>query len=232
MEQKRILLVEDDQTIAELLAYNLRHAGYDVLQAYDGRAGLRMALSHDVDLALIDVMLPEVDGMTVTRDLSEAKPNLPIIVVTASKERRTVLDGFNSGADDFITKPFDLEELLARIAARLRRSVGETEQSPDAVRLDGITLDPDAHTLSSYDGQVRLKPKECELLVLLTSSPGRLYRREEIMRRVWNQTHVPTSRTLDVHVRQLRVHLTSVGSPVTIHNVRGVGYRIAPVNEP
>ncbi len=121
-DKKRILLVEDDPTISDLVAYNLRRAGYDVLQEHNGRAGLETALTQAVDLVLMDLMLPGLDGMAASREIVRRKPSLPIIMLTARSERETILEGFDVGADDYITKPFDLDVLLARIQARLRRA--------------------------------------------------------------------------------------------------------------
>lgn len=230
MQTGRLLLIEDDQTIAALLAYNLRQAGYEVRQECDGRAGLKAALASEVDLVLIDLMLPEIDGMTVSREISRAKPDVPLIIITATTEREAMLGGFESGADDFITKPFDLDELLARIAVRLRRAASARGRADGSVSLEGLRLDPDAHVLSAPGGDTFLKPKEYDLLELLTSRPGHLFRREEITRRVWHQEYTSTSRTLDVHVRHIRVRLEQVDAPFTIQNVRGVGYRIAPLS--
>ncbi|MDZ4169693.1 MAG: response regulator transcription factor [Coriobacteriia bacterium] len=226
MDAKRLLLIEDDPTIAELLAYNLRQAGYEVRLESDGRNGLLSALSGEVDLVLVDLMLPELDGMTVSCEISRVKPDVPIIVVTARTEREIMLEGFNSGADDFVTKPFDLDELLARIAARLRRSDTSSGRIEGAVSVVGMRLDPDSHVLATTAGEVFLKPKEYGLLELLVSQPGHLFRREEITRRVWHQGYSSASRTLDVHVRHVRAKLEQVRAPVTIQNVRGVGYRL------
>lgn len=232
VDAKRLLLIEDDETIAELLAYNLRQAGYEVLRESDGSVGLETALAHDIDLAIIDVMLPGIDGLTASREIARVKPDLPLIIITARTEREMMLEGFESGADDFVTKPFDLDELLARIAARLRRSAAAAGRPSGSVTPSGLVLDPDTHTVAAERGEVFLKPKEYELLDLLISRPGHLFRREEITRRVWKQGHTSTSRTLDVHVRHVRAKLEQIGAPVVIQNVRGVGYRIAPVTEP
>lgn len=229
VEAKRLLLIEDDQTIADLLAYNLQQAGYDVLREIDGTTGLETALSSDVDLVLIDVMLPGLDGLTVSREIARAKPELPLIVITARTEREMMLEGFESGADDFITKPFDLDELLARIAARLRRAASAAGRHGGTVSLSGVVLEPDTHTVKSGGRDVFLKPKEYDLLALFASQPGHLFRREEITRRVWQHEYTSTSRTLDVHVRHLRAKLEQIDAPITIQNVRGVGYRIARV---
>jgi two-component system, OmpR family, alkaline phosphatase synthesis response regulator PhoP len=227
---RSLLLVEDDSTIADLLAYNLRRAGYEVFHERDGRSGLRAALSYDVDLVLMDLMLPELDGLTVSKEIARRRPDLPIIMLTARRDRETMLEGFRAGADDYVTKPFDLDELLARIAARLRRSTEDAE--PDAEKTHGpvsvgnIALDSDAHVLRGLESEVALNPKEHDLLRLLLSEPGHLFTREELVQKVWHQQYVPSSRTLDVHVRHLRVKLDAVGAPVTVHAVRGVGYRV------
>jgi len=226
-QAKCILLVEDDPTISDLLTYNLQHAGYEVLQEANGRAGLETALTHQVDLVLMDLMLPGLDGMTAAKEISRRKPDVPIIMLTARGERETMLAGFDSGADDYVTKPFDLELLLARIGARLRR----TPEPPSAetvapLVIEDLDLDTDAHELRTGRGKVSLNPKEHDLLELLLSQPGHLFPREEIMLKVWHQRYNPASRTLDVHVRHLRSKLEQIGSAVTILAVRGVGYRL------
>ncbi|MCX8032444.1 MAG: response regulator transcription factor [Thermoleophilia bacterium] len=230
--KKRILLVEDDRTIAELLAYNLRRAGYEVLQEYDGQSGLQTALSADIDLVLLDLMLPRLDGIVVSREIARRKPDLPVIMLTARSERETVLEGFASGADDYITKPFDLEILLARIQARLRRApVGAplaVETPGAALSVGDLVLDREGRTAGTTRGQVTLNPKEYELLELLLSRPGHLFPREEIVERVWRQTYLPASRSLDVHVRRLRLKLKQIGASVSIQTMRGVGYRLVP----
>ena len=230
-EKKRILLVEDDATISDLVAYNLRQAGYEVLQEHNGRSGLDAALTSEVDLVLMDLMLPGLDGMTASREIVRRKPELPVIMLTARSERETVLQGFEYGADDYITKPFDLDVLLARIQARLRRT-------PRGITLPGgpgdsstistgdLVIDRNAHTMRTSQAEVTLNPKEFDLLELLVSRPGHLFPRQEIVESVWHQRYLPTSRTLDVHVRRLRAKLEQIGSEATLQTVRGVGYRL------
>lgn len=248
---KRILLVEDDPTISDLVAYNLRRAGYEVLQEHNGRAGLETALSQSVDLVLMDLMLPGLDGMAATREIVRRKPSLPVIMLTARSERETMIEGLEIGADDYITKPFDLDVLLARIQARLRRAPtgiavaagpagGPTPPGSESaggrpggrsggrVGTGDLTLDRDAHTASGPLGTIPLNPKEHDLLELLLSRPGHLFPREEIVERVWHQRYSPASRSLDVHVRRLRAKLEEVGAGVELQTVRGVGYRLVP----
>jgi len=227
--QATILLVEDDATISELLAYNLRRAGYNVLCEMNGRAGLQAALAGDLALVLLDLMLPGLDGLTVSREIKRRRPDLPVIMLTARDERETMLEGFAAGADDYVTKPFDLDVLLARIQARLRRADPRDTAEPSAPAA-GVPdiLDRDAHALLGRRGTLGLKPKEFELLELLLSAPGRLFPREEIVTRVWRQRYLPGSRSLDVHVRRLRDKLAALETGVAIETVRGVGYRLVP----
>jgi DNA-binding response OmpR family regulator len=239
-DKKCILLVEDDPTISDLVAYNLRRAGYDVVQEHNGRAGLQTALARSVDLVLMDLMLPGLDGMAASREIVRRKPALPIIMLTARSERETILEGFELGADDYITKPFDLDVLLARIRARLRRApagiavgarVTRDEPSGGSLTTGDLTLDRDAHTARGPQGEIALNPKEYDLLELLLSHPGHLFPREEIVERVWRQHYAPASRSLDVHIRRLRAKLERVGAGVELQTVRGVGYRLAPVTD-
>lgn len=231
-QPKRILLVEDDRTISDLIAYNLRRAGYEVAQEHNGRDGLQAALAQGVDLVLMDLMLPVLDGLSATREIARRKPQLPVIILTARSEHETMLKGFELGADDYITKPFDLDLLLARIQARLRRV--PTEAPFAAVSVDGgemsvgdLVLDRDAHVVRAGQGEMALNPKEHDLLELLLSRPGHLFPREEIVERVWHQRYAPASRTLDVHIRRLRAKLEAIGAPAELQTVRGVGYRLS-----
>lgn len=222
-----VLIVEDDATISDLVAYNLKRAGYAVRQEWTGRAGLESALAAEVDIVLLDLMLPGLDGLAVSREMKRHKPDIPIIMLTARTERETVLEGFEAGADDYVTKPFDMDVLLARIKARLRTAapneLGATSASPSR---DIDILDHNAHLLRTATGQISLKPKEFGLLELLLSAPGHLFPREEIVERIWHHKYLPGSRTLDVHVRRLRRKLEMVEAPVIIETVRGVGYRL------
>jgi DNA-binding response OmpR family regulator len=232
-----ILLVEDDVTISDLLTYNLRRAGYQVIQEYNGRAGIEAALSQVVDLVLMDLMLPGLDGMSASREIIRAKPRVPVIILSALTEREKLLQGFGVGADDYVTKPFDLDVLLARIAANLRRaSAGVQSLAPDRterlIQLGELVVDSDARYLRTGAGEVSLTPKEHSLLVLLLAQPGHLFPREEITESVWHHRYLPSSRTLDVHMRRLRDKLRKVQAEYTVQAVRGVGYRLALPQNP
>jgi DNA-binding response OmpR family regulator len=228
-----VLLVEDDPTISDLLAYNLRRAGYRVLQEYTGRTGVETALSQSVDLVLMDLMLPGLDGMTASREIARAKPRVPIIIVSALTERENLLQGFAVGVDDYVTKPFDIEVLLARISASLRRSAGNGHRSAPAAgsstQLGGLVIDTDTRSLRTPAGEVPLTPKEHGLLQLLVGQPGHLFSREEITESVWHHRYIASSRTLDVHMRKVRDKLREVQAEFTVQSVRGVGYRLAPM---
>jgi len=230
---KCILLVEDDTTISDLLAFNLKRTGYHVIQEYNGRAGLHTALSQAVDLVLMDLMLPGLDGISASRGILRAKPQTPVIILTALVDRERLLEGFEVGAVDYVTKPFDLEVLLARIAASLRRSSGNEacgarEYARSVIKLGELMVDNDARALRRGSTEVSLTPNEHALLELLLSQPGHLFQREEITEHVWHHRYLSSSRTLDVHMRRLRQKLLAVQADVTIRVVRGVGYRLAP----
>lgn len=226
-----ILIIEDDATILDLLAYNLTRAGYRVRKESNGRNGLEAALTEQVDLVLMDLMLPGLDGLAATRQLKRQKPDLPVVMVTARDERGDVLEGFDTGADDYVTKPFDMELLLARIQARLRRQVAGGRPR-GRLEVGGLVLDHDAHALVAGDAVVPLKPKEFDLLAFFFSNPGRLFEREEIVEAVWHHRYMPGSRTLDVHIRRLREKLEEVSRGVEIETVRGVGYRLTAPEAP
>jgi two-component system response regulator VicR len=209
--RKRILLVEDDATISDLVAFNLKRSGYDVLQEYNGRAGLHVALSQSIDLVLMDLMLPGLDGMSASRSLLRQKPQTQVIILTALARTDKLLESFQAGAVDYITKPFDLDVLLARVAASLRRASRSggsiTPEGTGSAHIGGLIVDSDARMLRNGPRAVPLTPKEHALLGLLLSQPGHLFGRDEITEHVWHHRYLPSSRTLDVHMRRLRQKL-------------------------
>ena len=220
-----VLIVEDDRNIAELLQLYLEKEGYAVTVAYDGGQGLSKFRAIQPDLVLLDVMMPVMDGWTVCRTIrSEAKT--PVIMLTAKGETDDKVQGLKAGADDYITKPFEMKEVLARIEAVLRRSTG-TGPETKARRLvfENLIIDMDAFELNVSGKKVDAPPKEMELLYYLASSPNRVYTRNQLLDEVWGFDYFGDSRTVDVHVKRLREKLEGVSDSWGLKTVWGVGYK-------
>ncbi len=227
---KKILVVEDEKAIADILNFNLKKDGYDVICAYDGEEGLRMALEDAPDLILLDVMLPKLDGFEVCKAVRR-ESNTPILMLTAREEEVDKVLGLELGADDYITKPFSMRELMARIKANVRRSSQESEETSSA---DGKLVFGDiVINLNSMDvrkaGQfVELTPREFELVKFLATQPNKVFSREELMEKVWNYEYYGDLRTVDVTVRRLREKIEdNPAEPVRIVTRRGAGYMFA-----
>ena len=220
-----VLVVEDDRNIAELLRMYLEKEGYAVTIAADGGEGLTKFRAIKPDLVLLDVMMPVMDGWAVCRAI-RAEDQTPIIMLTAKGELDDKVAGLKSGADDYITKPFEMREVLARIEAVLRRSDRASEQSP-ARRLtyDKLVIDMDAFELIVDGKKVDAPPKEMELLFYLASSPNRVYTRNQLLDEVWGFDFFGDSRTVDVHVKRLREKLEGVSESWSLKTVWGVGYK-------
>jgi two-component system, OmpR family, phosphate regulon response regulator PhoB len=221
----RIVVVEDDEDLAFTLVYNLKKDGrYEIERFAGGLVALDELLVRPPDLIVLDLNLPDVDGLTICRELKkhEETRRVPIIMLTARVEERDKLLGFELGADDYVTKPFSMKELLARIAAQLRRTA--LPQSPDDVYDDGnLRIDRARHTVESGGSAVHLTKKEFDLLWLLIRSGGRVVSRETILSRLWDYAADIETRTVDVHIRSLR---KKIGDRV-IETVVGVGYKFA-----
>jgi DNA-binding response OmpR family regulator len=219
----KILLVDDEPTLLDTLAYNLRGSGYHVVTAADGAAALEQARLHVPDLIILDLMLPEIDGLTVCRSL-RAVADTPILVLTARTGELDKIIGLESGADDYMTKPFSLGELQARIRALLRRA-GPRRQG-DEIRSGNLTLNMVSRK-AFVDGQeLSLSPKEFALLAELMRHQGAVLSRDLLLTRVWGYDFFGDSRTVDVHVRWLREKIEAdPSSPDRILTVRGIGYR-------
>jgi len=220
-----ILIVEDDRNIAELLQMYLEKEGYAVTVAYDGGQGLSKFRAIQPDLVLLDVMMPVIDGWGVCRAI-RAESQIPIIMLTAKGETDDKVQGLRSGADDYITKPFEMKEVLARIEAVLRRAPGNAPEAK-ARRLvfDKLTIDMDAFELTVDGKRVDTPPKEMELLFYLASSPNRVYTRNQLLDEVWGFDYFGDSRTVDVHVKRLREKLEGVSENWSLKTVWGVGYK-------
>jgi DNA-binding response OmpR family regulator len=213
----RLLLAEDDHDIAEPLARALRHEGYEVVEAVDGAAALRAVLADPPDLIVLDVGLPEMDGFEVCRAVRELHPRLPILMLTARDGELDTVAGLDAGADDYVTKPFRLSELLARLRAMLRHS------SPPQIVAGPITVDTATRRAFADGAELDLTPKEFELLAVFAAQPGQAIRRERIMDEVWDPNWFGSTKTLDVHVSSLRRKL---GDVARIEAVRSIGYRL------
>ena len=220
-----ILVVEDDRNIQQLLQLYLEKEGYAVTIAADGGQGLQKFRSIHPDVVLLDVMMPVMDGWAVCRAIRE-ESQTPIIMLTAKSETEDKVTGLRTGADDYVTKPFEMRELLARIEAVLRRSDRSAEQAK-AKRLifDRLIIDMDAFELTVNGKKVDTPPKEMELLYYLASSPNRVYTRNQLLDEVWGFDYFGDSRTVDVHVKRLREKLEGVSDQWNLKTVWGVGYK-------
>ena len=220
-----VLIVEDDRNIAELLQMYLEKEGYAVTVAFDGGAGLSKFRAIGPDLVLLDVMMPVMDGWQVCKAI-RAESQTPIIMLTAKGEINDKVNGLRSGADDYITKPFEMKEVLARIEAVLRRSGTATvEKKARRLTFDNLIIDMDSFELLICGKKVDTPPKEMELLYYLASSPNRVYTRNQLLDEVWGFDYFGDSRTVDVHVKRLREKLEGVSNSWGLKTVWGVGYK-------
>ena len=220
-----VLVVEDDRNIAELLQMYLEKEGYAVTVASDGGAGLTKFRAIKPDLVLLDVMMPVMDGWSVCKTV-RAESQTPVIMLTAKGETDDKVNGLKIGADDYITKPFEMKEVLARIEAVLRRAAGVTaEKKQRQLVFDKLVIDMDAFELLVDGKKVDTPPKEMELLFYLASSPNRVYTRNQLLDEVWGFDYFGDSRTVDVHVKRLREKLEGVSDRWSLKTVWGVGYK-------
>ena len=226
-----VLIVEDDRNIAELLQMYLEKEGYAVTCAHDGGQGLQKFRSIKPDLVLLDVMMPVMDGWAVCKSI-RGESTTPIIMLTAKGETDDKVNGLRSGADDYITKPFEMREVLARIEAVLRRTGGlSTQTQSRRLVFDKLVIDMDAFELTVDGKKVDTPPKEMELLFYLASSPNRVYTRNQLLDEVWGFDYFGDSRTVDVHVKRLREKLEGVSESWSLKTVWGVGYKFEVITE-
>ncbi|MFX4290963.1 response regulator transcription factor [Streptomyces bohaiensis] len=219
----RVLLAEDDASISEPLARALRREGYEVVVREDGPSALQAGLHGDVDLVVLDLGLPGMDGLEVCRRLRADGLTLPVLVLTARADEVDTVVGLDAGADDYVTKPFRLAELLARVRALLRR--GTAESAPVPV-VHGVRIDTESHRAWMGDDELHLTAKEFDLLRVLVRDAGRVVTREQLMREVWDITWWSSTKTLDMHISWLRKKLgDDAANPRYIATVRGVGFR-------
>jgi len=219
----KILVIEDDPLIRETLQYSLKGAGFDAEVAENGAQGLERVKESEPDLILLDLLLPEIDGFEVCKQIREVDEDVPIIMITALEDQRSKLKGFSVGADDYITKPFSIEELLARIRANLKRTL-KTTKSP-VIEIGDIKIDPTKHMVQVNGKEIHLRLKEFQLLTVLASKPGVLYTRQDLAERVWGYEFYASSRTIDVHVRRIRNKIEENSSFSYIQTIHGLGYK-------
>lgn len=227
MVKDKILVIDDEEHIVELIRYNLQNAGFDTVEAYNGLDGLALAKKEKPTLILLDVMLPLMDGLEVCRNLrsTEQTKGIPIIMLTAKSEEIDKILGLELGADDYITKPFSVRELMARIKAVLRRMGTEMEETTTFAFSD-VIVDYDKHQVTKDGKKVDLTLKEYELLDILVKNRGKVMKRDMLLDKIWGYEYVGETRTVDVHIRHLRQKLEDDDkNPIYIETVRGIGYR-------
>ena len=222
----KIMVVDDELLLVKGMKFNLENEGYTVETAYDGATAIDMAKTEEFDLIILDLMMPQVDGLTACMRIREFS-NVPIIMLTARSEDADKIIGLESGADDYITKPFNIRELKARIRALLRRAnaAPQQKQQPSLLTAGGITLDPEQRVAMKNGEIIELTAKEYDLIELLVRNPRRIYSRENLMDLVWGYTYAGDYRTVDVHIRRLREKLEdNPAAPQHILTKWGVGY--------
>lgn len=222
MSNQTILVVDDEQDLLDLIEYNLRREGYDVLRAENGKDGIQMAKEHMPNLVLLDIMMPKMDGIEVCDRMREdpALTHIPIIFLTARSDEKTEIEGLNKGADDFITKPISTSKLISRIKAVLRR-FEETGEKVQKLNVHDLEIDRDRYIVTRGGKEFQLPRKEFELLYYLASKKGKVRDRQTLLNKVWGNNIYVVDRTVDVHVRKIREKL----GDHYIETVKGVGYR-------
>jgi len=226
---KKILVIEDEPNIRELILYNLKTNGYQALAAEDGIMGITMVHREKPDLILLDIMLPGKDGYEICKELREEGNNTPIIMITAKAEETDKVMGLEYGADDYISKPFGIREMMARIRAVLRRFevVPKQEEKSSVIKVDDLIIDIDCHEVRVDDRQIELTLKEFELLKFLVENRGHVFTRDQLLNNVWGIDYMGETRTVDVHIRHLRQKLSNGENEDSyIKTVRGKGYKV------
>lgn len=227
MSGERILIVDDETHIAELIKYNLETSGYKTCVANDGGEALKLAMEKDVDLVILDLMLPDIDGLEVCKTLrkKEKTSSVPIIMLTAKGDEFDKILGLELGADDYITKPFSVRELITRVKVILRRASPEIE-SGGIIKIGPLVVDSEKHEVLKGGEKLDLTLKEFELLKLLIENKGRVLTRESLLDRIWGYEYYGETRTVDVHIRHLRQKIEEDDkNPVYVETIRGIGYR-------
>ncbi|MGF6953924.1 DNA-binding response OmpR family regulator [Neobacillus sp. B4I6] len=228
--KQRILVVEDEKQIAKILKIELEYEGYEVHVAYDGKSGLQAALHEKLDLILLDVMLPEMNGIEVLRKIRKENDLIPVILLTARNMTMDKVAGLDQGANDYITKPFEIEELLARIRSCLRQStiaVIASQSNDSLLEIRDLTVNLETREVTRGETSITLTPKEFDLLVYLLSNKNRIVTRESILLHVWGYEYEGETNVIDVFIRHLRKKIEEgFSNPTIIQTVRGIGYTV------
>ena len=222
----KILIVDDEPRIRDLIREHLQHAGFTCLEAGDGTAALSTLASENVDLVILDIMMPFMDGMTCLREMRTRRIMTPVIMLTARSEEYDKLAGLEGGADDYVVKPFSPRELVARVKAVLARTMPRTDDSQSSYVFGDLSIDTASHTVKVAGQEAPLTPKEFDLLVFLVSNKGIALSREKILQKVWNYDYYGEDRTVDTHIKMLRGHLGPCRNYIV--TVWGIGYKFDP----
>ncbi len=225
MEKTRILLCEDDESLGMLLREYLQAKDYNVTLAPDGEAGYQLFTNEKFDLCILDVMMPKKDGFTLAQDIRKINGIVPIVFLTAKSLKEDVLEGFRIGADDYITKPFSMEEMLLRIEAIMRRISGKRNKNGSEFKLGNMTFDIQKQTLTTEKGIVKLTTKECELLALLVQNANSILERNYALKTIWVEDNYFNARSMDVYITKLR-KIIKDDPEVEIINIHGKGYKL------
>lgn len=222
----KVLIVDDEARIRELIKQHLEHAGFECEEAGDGSAALVALGRGGIDLVILDIMMPFMDGMATLKEMRNRKIETPVIMLTARGEEYDKLAGFEGGADDYIVKPFSPRELVARVKAVLGRTLPREKSEGQSFIFGGLAIDTASHTVHIDGVEADLTPKEFDLLVFLAANKGIAFSREKILQKVWNYDYVGEDRTVDTHVKMLRSHLGRYRDNIV--TVWGVGYKFSP----
>lgn len=221
----KILVVDDDRSISEVLRLYLSFEGFDVIVAGDGKQALELFTQTDPQLLILDLMLPHISGYDVCRTIRQTS-QVPILMLTAKDTTEDKLQGFALGADDYLIKPFDPKEAVARVRALLRRSTGQAAEETEILRIGALEVNLQAYEVRLSGQPIPLKPREIQLLYFLLTNPNHVFTREQLLEHVWGYDYAGETRTVDVHIMRLRGKVEGEASPIHIRTVRGIGYKL------
>ncbi|KNF07057.1 regulatory protein VanR [Gottschalkia purinilytica] len=230
MEKETILIVEDEKEIADLIEIYLLNDGYKVLKASNGKDALSILEDESIQLVILDIMMPGIDGLEVCRRIRRDN-NIPILMLSAKTQDMDKILGLSTGADDYLTKPFNPLELMARVKSQLRRYLylnpRDSHKEEDVINIRGMTINEKKHKVTVYDREINLTPTEYEIVLLLASNPGQVFSTEEIFEKVWKERYLDANNTVMVHIRRIREKIEeNPRKPMIIETVWGVGYKI------